>query len=136
MAGTPPHSCCPDCPEVGTPDTNGFWFHLCCTDPASTEGDAFRTAHECDKYKKADRCQRCGISVFPTEADCRQFYRMMTGPVAKDNKWKFVAVAELAPEHGWVMPTRGRHPAHHTWWPAVEVEDRCSLFTVLPGELP
>ena len=135
MAGTPPHDCCKDCPALKTPDTDGPWYHLCYTNPISHEREALLTADECGKFKGkgVDPCQRCGLSVFPSEADCRDFYRMMAPAVA--SKWKFVAVAELKPEHGWVKPSIGKHPNHHTWWPATEVTERCSLFRVLPGEL-
>ena len=128
MAGTRHADCDNGCPPDGTPDVSGKWYHLCCTDPVSHTGEVLKTAKECGKFPKADACQRCGISVFPSAADCVLLSKIL--PPAVSSKWKFVAVAVLSPAEGWVKPTPGKLPSHHTWWSSNEVIDRCSFFII------
>ncbi len=85
------------------------------------------TAEETGKFRTGDPCQRCGISVFPTEVDCLLLLRIL--PAAVTQKWTHIASGVLTPEHGWAKVTPGRIPTHHTWWPAAEVIDRCKLFS-------
>jgi hypothetical protein len=124
-----PHDCPDDCPPKEASPADGEFFHLCCTNPVDHTGGTLLTAKESGKYKNDDPCRRCGISVFPSLAVCKLLKKIL--PPRISDRWKFVSSARLTPNHGWVMPTEGTLPTHHTWWPSVEAESqRCLLFVV------
>ena len=125
-----PHDCPEGCPPQEANPCAGEYFHLCCSNPVSHTGGTLRTAKEENKFKNSDQCQRCGISVFPSLADCKQLKSIL--PARISGKWKFVAVAQLNASHGWAKLTGGTLPSHRTWWPSVEAEpQRLSLFVVV-----
>jgi len=126
MAGTKNTPCHPDCPPAGTADVDGVFYHLCCSDPITHEGETLRTASEMQKFLEGEPCQRCGISVFPTAADCVKLKTLL--PVRVSGKWTHIGRAHLRPNHGWVKLTGGRVPSHHTWWPSRELTNLCELF--------
>ena len=119
----------PDCPPSDADPTNGEYFHLACANPLSFAGGSFQTAVENGLFNKSCPCQRCGISVFPSEKDLLDFLDLLTP--AKIKRWKCIAKADLTPEHGVVKFTRGASPRHMTWWTALDKKDRIVLFVIV-----
>ena len=131
MAGT--HAKCNEsnCPPADAQDCNGNYYHLCHNDPISPDGDTLLTAKENNKYPGVDPCLRCGISVFPTAADCVEHFKAMSQKIRA--KWRYIAKGALKPEHGFVKHTPRGNPKskHHTWWPSDDIADRFPLFNVI-----
>ena len=125
MAGIRDVRCHPNCPPSDTPDVDGEYFHLSCSDPVSHLGGTLKTASEMNTNRKKDPCQRCGLSMFLSSADCLLLISFL--PLHITAKWTHIASAQLKPAHGWLKPTDGA-PNHHTWWPSADLSDRCILF--------
>jgi hypothetical protein len=123
-----PTVACPEaegvCPPADAEPANCSAFRAVHNDPPTAK-DVQTTVEE-GKFRRGDRCQRCGVSVFRTERDLEHAQALFPRAMGR-----LVARAVLMPAHGFIKKTpSGANPEHHTWWPAAGVV-REELFQVL-----
>jgi hypothetical protein len=110
-----------DCPPPTAVEPNGKGFRNVKANPF-TKAD-FETHVENGKREDAEFCSRCAISVSLSLSDAVHLRKRMP------KIGQFIAVADLAPEHGaWELTDR--RTGHINWWPYADVE-RISLFKIV-----
>lgn len=114
------------CPLPNAIDCSSRVYKICKSTPPSAKD--FMTHAEKNIAKDAAgaaACMRHGLSVFPTFESCDHLKRF------RPRLGKYIATAELRPEHGKIADTpNGENPRHQTWWPYVDVA-REEIFAVV-----
>lgn len=114
----------PHCPPDDAQDAQGVYFRVVADNLPTA--DSFKSYAELGLATAAHPCKRLGLSVLRTLDDAIHQTRLFP------KHGRYVCRADLAPEHGKTLATRGTLPTHTTWWPFLSV-DRVAPFAHVHG---
>lgn len=114
----------PHCPPGDAQDAQGVFFRVVAHNPPTA--DSFKSYAELGAAPAANPCRRVGLSVLRTLDDAIHQTKLFP------KHGRCVCRADLKPEHGKTLATKGTLPTHTTWWPFKAV-DRVAPFAHIYG---